>query len=88
MLNCLKWNKIIPVDQKIKVFSNDGNCKNCYKKDMLIINDDVNGFCQRCKINTVIFKYVSSHQKIINDNIKVSTFQKFISNSDNMTSFI
>jgi hypothetical protein len=89
MLNCLKSNKIIPLNQKVKVFLNDGNCKNCDKKDLLIIDDNGNGFCERCKINNVIFKYVlSQDQKIKYENIKVTTFQKFISKSNLMTSFI
>jgi hypothetical protein len=90
MLNCLKSNKIIPLNQKVKVFLNDGNCKNCDKKDMLIIDDNGNGFCERCKINNIIFKYVSSqeHQKIKNENIKVTTFHEFISKSDLLSSFI
>ena len=91
MLNCFKSNKIVPQNQKVKVFLNDGNCKNCEKKDMLIIKDnDGSGFCERCKINNTIFKFVSAqeHQKIKNDNVKVTTFQKFISKTDLMSSFI
>jgi len=82
-------NKIIPLNQKVKVFLNDGNCKNCDKKDFLIIDDNGNGFCERCKINNVIFKYVLSqdHQKKY-ENIKVTTFHKFISKSNLMSSFI
>lgn len=90
MLNYFKTtNKIFPCNQKIKVFLNDGNCTKCEKKDMLIINENGSGFCERCKFNSVIFKFMTPEEhENIKENIKITEFQKFISKSNTMSSFI